>query len=112
MNSSSKNKTYQTRNREALSWQKMMQIMNTKKLHKDPNKPLKQIPRARDEFIQIMEKLSVTDTDSVHSSVWQHYHPDENPYQRNNLKTIKEIAKSDYFADLICDALFMKDKGQ
>jgi Rps23 Pro-64 3,4-dihydroxylase Tpa1-like proline 4-hydroxylase len=104
MNSSSKNKTYQTRNREALSWQKMMQIMNTKKLHKDPNKPLKQIPRARDEFIQIMEKLSM--------HVWQHYHPDENPYQRNNLKTIKEIAKSDYFADLICDALFMKDKGQ
>lgn len=102
MNSSSKNKTYQTRNREALSWQKMMQIMNTKKLHKDPNKPLKQIPRARDEFIQIMEKLSM--------HVWQHYHPDENPYQRNNLKTIKEIAKSDYFADLICDALFMKDK--
>ena len=104
MNSSSKNKTYQTRNREALSWQKMMQIMNTKKLHKDPNKPLKQIPRARDEFIQIMEKLSM--------HVWQHYHPDENPYQRNNLKTIKEIAKSDYFADLIADALFMKDKGQ
>jgi hypothetical protein len=104
MNSSSKNKNYQTRNREALSWQKMMQIMNTKKLHKDPNKPLKQIPRARDEFIQIMEKLSM--------HVWQHYHPDENPYQRDNLKNIKEIAKSDYFADLIADALFMKDKGQ
>jgi hypothetical protein len=85
------------------TWQKMYEIMNRDKLHKDPNKPLKHVPRARDEFLQIMEKLSM--------HVWQHYHPGEDPYQKQNLKTIREIAKSEYFEDLICNALFMKDNG-
>ena len=106
MNTISKKSTKRPQfyNKQALTWEKLMHIMNRDKLHKDPNKPLKQVPRARDEFLGIMEKLSM--------HVWQHYHPGEDPYQRNNLKTIKEIAKADYFADLIADALFMKDKEQ
>ena len=86
-----------------LTWQEIMHIMNRDKLHKNPNKPLTQIPRARDEFISIMEKLSM--------HVWQHYHPGEDPYDKNNLRTIKEIAKSDYFAHLIEDALWQKDQS-
>ena len=106
MNTISKKSTKRPQfyNKQALTWEKLMHIMNRDKLHKDPNKPLKQVPRARDEFLDIMEKLSM--------HVWQYYHPDEDPNLKHNRKTIKEIAKSDYFADVICDALFMKDKGQ
>ena len=88
----------------AITWHEMFNIMNRDQLHKDPNQPLKHVPRARDEFLGIMEKLS--------RAVWQHYHPDEDPNLKHNRKIIKEIARSDYFSDLIEDALFMKDKGQ
>jgi hypothetical protein len=99
-----KNKKFSRNLRDGLTWREMQLKMNHDKLHKDPNKPLKQPARAQDEFLSIMEKLS--------QAVWQYYHPDENPNAIENKKRIKQIAKSDYFSDLIEDALFMKDKEQ
>jgi hypothetical protein len=97
-----KNKKFSRTRTAGLTWREMQDKMNQDKLHKDPSRPLKQPARAQDEFLSIMEKLS--------QAVWQFYHPEGNPNAIENKKRIKQIAKSDYFSELVENALCMKDK--
>jgi hypothetical protein len=87
---------------QGLSWRQMVTVMNENELNYQKEK-ISSNMSARGEYLRIMEKLS--------SYVWQFYHPGENPNSPTNKKHITDIAKSDYFAELISDALYSKTKN-
>jgi hypothetical protein len=81
---------------EPLKWRQMSEEMNKRGLHRTAGEKLS-VMSAHGEFYKIMEKLS--------TEVWKYYHPGEDPRDADNKKMIKNIARSDYFAELVQGAL-------
>ncbi len=87
--------------RRGLSWEKMVSKMNEDKLMPE-GQQISSKMSAVGEFNRIMIFLS--------EQVWKAYHPGENANLPANKKLIREIARSEYFNELVEDALWCRDK--